>query len=407
MFAVFNQPSVTASNSVNTIDRFLLDAFRCAKRGTRVRGSVDSWYDTDFTRELKDIADEQNLLLRLVTGESSQTGTDSIPEGVQDFFRSIERGIAASVDADGFANHLKFFCFNELEFGMLEELHPSFVVGDHVVKTLPALYLASANIDEDGKHNAAVLVPITEEVRLKLRSYFNDLYSEYEELVNPSVSGSSIFTEIWEWLMSFFSSEPHESHDRYDTISSDLFKLYFFPRTSGEDTIVNVLENIEHHSKRVKSQCTVHLVTPRFRDSRLAVAKALKCLHENGARIEIVTRSEDDKFGDPPESELGNEVASILRGCAHLYFQRSRERDEPKMNIHSKYLLVDGPYVSGNGFVRQKIVWHGTANMTSSGIKSHWEMLMKLYEKSGAYDAFLKDFEFLKDHAAFLASEPT
>ncbi len=97
------------SNRDHAIDEFLLDAFRCTVRGTRVRGSVDSWHDEDFTERLKDIADTRNLLLRLVTGESSQTGSDSIPGPVQDFFRSIERGIAAPVDADGFENHLKFF----------------------------------------------------------------------------------------------------------------------------------------------------------------------------------------------------------------------------------------------------------------------------------------------------------
>ena len=400
MFAVFNQPSATTSNEVDTIDSFLLDAFRCTEVSTRVRGSVDKGWDEDFTPRLEDIATVRKLLLQLVTGQSGQ----DIPAVVQDFFGSIERGIAEPVDPDGFVNHLKFFCFNALEFARLEEMHPNFVVGPRVAETGPALYLASANISEEIKHNAAVLVPITEDIRLKLRGYWNDLHSEYEELANRSVGGGgtivNFLTELWESLTG--DSGDSEPDDRFDTIHSDQCKLYFYPRISGIDTIVNVLENIEHSRRHVDSPCTVRLVTPRFRDSRVAVAKALEVLHGNGARIEVVTRSQDDFFGDPPKPELGHRVAEILGRCAYLYFQRSNDG----MNIHSKYLLVDAPYTSKGDFVRQKLVWHGTANMTSSGIDSHWEMLMKLYEGTGAYDAFLQDFEFLKSNAASLASEP-
>src|SRR5689334_8771548 len=317
MFAVFNRPSSTEDNNDSTLDDFLLDAFRCAAEGSRVRGSVDHWTNVDFTEELRSIADERQLLLRLTTGESSQDEAD-IPSEVRDFFSSIERGIAAPVDPDGFPNHLKFFCFDNIDLAALGEMYPANVVaGTRLGQNSRAMFLTSANIMEVGKHNAAVLVPITEEVRLKLCSYWNDLYAEYDKL-----------TSWWAAARAFFSCDPDHA-DRYATVTSPLQKLYFYPQTDGTDTIANVLKSIEHFGRNPGTPCTVQLVTPRFRDSRVEVARTMKTLFENGARIEVVTRSRADEF---PEGvpELGSEVAGILGECAHLYFQN------PDMNIHSK-----------------------------------------------------------------------
>lgn len=392
MFVVFNRPAGTPGNSADTIDSFVLDLFRCASAGSRVRGSFFHWTNSAFANSLGQIASDRNLKLRLTTGESGQTSGQL--SGVQGFFGSIERGIAAPVDPDGFMNHSKFLLFRKLDFSSLALLRPGELVGPSASGVHRALYVASANIDEDNKQNQGVVVPVSKAIYDLVRAYAEDLYSEYEESTSP-------FAAIASFVCSLFGGEPSRA-DRYATASNESCKVYLYPRRSGVDTIRNVLERILHYSQESDEPCRIRLVTPRFRDSRKNIANALEKLHKNGAQIEVVTRSRTDPDSDEVP-ELGSDVHDILHRCATLYYQRS----DDDVNIHSKYLLVDAPYLDSGSYSRQRLVWCGTPNMTKSAIDSHWEMLVKIYESAGAFDAFVKDFEYLKVVAASLHSTPS
>lgn len=392
MFAVFNRPSANPPDSDgnftdSSIENFILDAFRSAKRGSTVFGGVMNWKGKTFTDRLDGIRRDRDLRLRLVTGHED----GAISKTVREFFRSITDGVAAAVNPDGMVAHTKFFVFESIHFADLGRRQPGTAFSSLPGRG-PAICMGSFNIGEGLKHNACVLVPINGAVRRRCRAYFNDLIGEYKELVGPA----------WRrWLLKTIDLILHgPSSNRFRFVDAPHCRVYFYPRTRGahRDTIVNALNNIRHANEKVAdASCRIRLVFARWQDTRIEVArtlKAIKVMNPDTVTIEVIARATTGGGSDGPDLDV--EVAEILDTCATRFVERTQD----KLFIHSKYLLVDAPYQDdAGGYTRQQLVWTGSPNLTGNAIDKRWEMLIKLND-SGAFAAFNGDFDWLAQFAA-------
>jgi hypothetical protein len=386
MFATFNRPSASVTGLDHTIAEFVLDAFRSASRGSAVFGGVMNWHDHEFTTTLRGIIDDRGLKVRLVTGQEEE---DEIDDDVKDLIDSIQDGVAAAVDPDGFMPHTKFFVFERLNFLALGQRQSEAAFAELPAEPQRALCMGTFNIGENHKHNAAVLVPISRNMFRSFEKYFDDLLGEYKEKAFPSP-----FREI----ISFLDTLLHgTSRNRYKKSETSLVKAYFFPRRPFEDTIVNILRNLQHFDNPVHDSCRIRIVNPHWTKGRIGVAKTLRTLNAHGASVEVISRSSDASEDDP---QLNPEVAEILDQCSTRFIQGDG------LNIHSKYMIIDGPYRRGDGFERQHLVWVGSPNLTKAAVRSHWELLLKLKHGIGASSRFEADFDFLVQNATVPAAVP-
>ena len=338
-----------------------------------------SWSDIEATEALENIRENRNLEYNFAAGKE---GADIKPE-IRKFFSSLNDSVIRAKDPDGLKNHNKFFLFEELDFQMLARGNPTLAVGVQPEQPCPALYLASANITDTAreKHNNAILIPITVEICRAISDYYQDLLSEYKKV--------GIFNNTVE--------------NRYATYKSDICKIYFYPRrpSSGEfiDTLEGVLKNIQHYEvEGLNSTCEIRIVVPGWYNNRIGIAKALTHIKGNNtnARIAVIGRpvstNDIDMGGDIYNELTGANSDSLNKGDIEIFFQDS----DNDVNIHSKYMLVHAPYkTSSGGYKMQKLVWMGSPNYSRAAIIEHWEMLCKLYEDSGAYDRYLKNFRNL------------
>jgi hypothetical protein len=196
----------------------------------------------------------------------------------------------------------------------------------------------------------------------------------------------------------FADTTPHKKN-QYRTVRAQLGTFYLYPRRPFKDPVLEILENIQHFGGPVSgSSCEVRIVTPRWRGSRKAVAQHLETLHRNGAVVEVMCRSHEDRFEKPKgdgKPELDSAIDDILVRCATRYFQAK------DVHVHSKYLLIDAPFKQADGtYKRERFVWTGTQNLTPGAIDSHWEMVVKLHDGHGAYGLYLDDFRYLCANAA-------
>ena len=177
-----------------------------------------------------------------------------------------------------------------------------------------------------------------------------------------------------------------QKKNRYKILPCGNETFYLFPQRPFKiDTLAEILKRIQHFDHAVNSECTVRLVTPRWR-GRVEVLNCLERLRKNGANIEIVTRNKKRR-GEP---EVPKTIMKRLKKCATLYFQK------PYARIHSKYVIIDAPYKqSDNTYKRVKMVWASTQNITESAMKNNWEISVLLHDNFDAYRLHLIDFKHL------------
>ncbi len=375
MFVCFNR---AYSGSDKTIYNFVLDAFRCAQRKSKVFGSFYKFDDTDFARDLRDIAGKDSALelkFDFVGGNAEDSVRSDVSSALDDL-----RGYAKMfrTDPDGLMNHNKFFVFEEMDFGELRRMHPDKCISSVPSGVAPALYLSSANLTDGSlaKHNNANLVPINREICDLLQDYLKDLKGEYKKTTGIS---------------SWFAGNKVE--DRYETAKSDRSKIYLYPRRKESkpsefvDTLVGVLKNVEHFNHRISDKpCRIHIAVAGWYETRIELAQTLAILSAHYADVKVIARPTTN---DDAGINMDRAIYDALDGRAEMYFQSAGR------NIHSKYMLIDAPYKSGDTYEQQKLVWTGSPNYSGHAIYHHWEMICKLYEKTGAYDAYMDDFNDL------------
>ncbi len=382
MFVCFNRAYTEKDTAIRD---FLLDAVSCAESRSKVFGSFFKFGDKDFARDLSSSSGkDSSLKLKwdFVGGNEDDTADSDIVSNLKDL---KGRAKLYEADPDGIMNHNKFLVFEEFDFGQLKNKHPKKRVGSLPSNPGPGLYLSSANLTTNSlaKHNNSILVPINLEICDLLNEYYSDLKGEY----NKTSGVAALFA-------------GNKIENRYATAKSSRCKVYLYPRRKSSnpgdfvDTLVGVLKNVKHYKRRYREEpCKIRIAVAGWYDTRLELAETLAILSAHGADVKVVSRDPADLSFS---ARMGTNVRSVLQGRADVYYQR------PGTNIHSKYMLIDGPYKSGDSYTRQQLVWTGSPNYSGHAVHNHWEILCKLYESTGAYEHYLADWENLKSEVAVL-----
>ena len=173
-----------------------------------------------------------------------------------------------------------------------------------------------------------------------------------------------------------------ENPNYYRIDDGALARVYFFPRNDGGDTVVSILDNV-----RCDATSRIRVEMAFFTDARRDIATALAARQREGCDVRVVV-------GDA-EIPLGSAVASTLTG-AGVRLTRYPARTGG-WTIHSKYLLIDAPYVDAGP--HRRLVFTGSHNWTGPALTINDETLLRV-EDDGVFAAYLADWERTRVAAA-------
>jgi hypothetical protein len=363
---------------------FLLSAIEAANSESMLHGAFCIWTDRDFSNQVAEKKARKKLILKFLCGHAGEASDDENPRDENDeyidaFFKNnIRPPKYHRHDAAGFVNHNKFILFDSFNFpAFVNEVRKNSNV--HVISEEPsengaAFYLSSANVTDNGKFNASILIPLKSgEVAKRLKKYLSTILAGYEATSN---------------------NRSFRITDQYaDPIKWDSFKLYLFPRdpehktlspgkTKVTDTLCSVLSNVT-----VDKNTSIKLVFPRFRATRLDLADKLSKLASEGAKIEIISRGTSTEYEGKPEMSAEVYETLVKEKNIKLYFSKEG------VNIHSKFMIIDSKY--GKDEKRKKLVWHGSPNLTGGAIDARFETILRI-DSPKAYEKFNDECTHLK-----------
>ncbi|MGI9590830.1 MAG: phospholipase D-like domain-containing protein [Myxococcota bacterium] len=161
-------------------------------------------------------------------------------------------------------------------------------------------------------------------------------------------------------------------------------RVYFFPREEGGDTMTEILGRVSAEGD--ERPASIRVAMARWRRGRMEIAQRLCELHAAGTDVQVVTRSASrlaDTGVDP-------EVLRKLRGCG----VRLMELPKNRVNLHSKYVLVDAPYERHGETERRRVVWTGSPNFTTAALRRNDEALLEI-EDPHLYERYRANFDEL------------
>jgi hypothetical protein len=195
------------------------------------------------------------------------------------------------------------------------------------------------------------------------------------------------FRDRWREIRDFKTSgtvpEYREARSEgYDEEDPELkVKAYFFPRRDDEDTIAEIIRNVDPSEPG-----TLQLLWPRFRSARSVVAYALREVAEPGkVTVFVVTRPRGEVSAEG-EEHVNFDLQSTLGPRVQYKVCRS----SGKTFFHSRYVTISGTYQNR----RERIVWMGSPNLTGESIRKSFETLIKVRDKDDeAYREFSANFD--------------
>lgn len=170
-----------------------------------------------------------------------------------------------------------------------------------------------------------------------------------------------------------------EYHDPATGISA-----YFLPKrrggaTFGEDSIIELLEKITDPSAAV-----IRIGMSDWTSTRINIVEKLDELLEKGATVELVVKS-----------SISEDVLAGLRNLeekgAYLKVYNMTESGKLQMNIHAKFILVEGSW-EGQA---SNVIITGSHNFTLNALRNNNETILLLKDHA-LYSTYTSYFEKLK-----------
>lgn len=159
---------------------------------------------------------------------------------------------------------------------------------------------------------------------------------------------------------------------------------YFYPKRKngvsyGSDTIVDMLDGITD-----PSSTTIQIEMPFWTDCRIDILNKLKDLKDQGAKIEVVVRS---NVGDQVHNGL---ITLAQRGAfVKMYNFDETNKSVQRIFLHSKVIMIRGEWKGK----KTNIVITGSENFTCNALKRNNENNLLLSSYNFKHPGFFKDYE--------------
>ncbi len=242
-------------------------------------------------------------------------------------------------------------------------------------------------------HNKFVLLPEVTTSEGTLEKVIFQTSQNFKESGNRKIQDGVIlsdadlydaYLDYWQDMKLLANEEMAEFEYREYEDPSTGITAYFHPKRSqksayGDDTIVEILDDIDDPaSAKVKIGMSV------WTDSRYKIMDKLEELFSQGAELEVITKS---SIG--PETYSGLEELANSGATVNIF---NMENSGPqKVNIHSKFMMIDGAW---NGEETQ-VLLTGTQNFSQNALRNNNEATI-LFPNHAFYTEYETYFNELK-----------
>ena len=348
--AVFTDPAkvAAATNSTEILDRLiaLIDA---SPERSSIHIAIYLFDYADLVDAL-DRADARGVKLHLMLDLSREDSEKTNPYTINQLKTKLsENAELVVVDSDAGTiaiNHNKFALFSEIITEKGEATHV-------VLQTSHNFLLSGARKMQDG-------VVLTHD----------GLYEAYQTYWQDMKNGAQQGMKYYDYK---------EFHDAAAGVSA-----YFLPKrrdgeSYGEDTIIEFLNKITDPASAV-----IRIGMSDWTSTRINIVNRLGELVDQGAKVELVVKS-----------SISEDVLSGLRELeekgAYLKVYNMTESGQQKINIHSKFMLIEGPWEGENA----QVLITGSHNFTNNALRYNNETILLLKDHE-LYSSYITFFEALK-----------
>jgi phosphatidylserine/phosphatidylglycerophosphate/cardiolipin synthase-like enzyme len=195
----------------------------------------------------------------------------------------------------------------------------------------------------------------------------------------------------------------------YRAMSSGKYSLYFFPRAAraGVNTS-NILDALNRVSCRGPisrgygsgGRTVIRVAMWGWTTARMDVAKKLWSLHNAGCKVDATIN-----HGRISRGILSQLLKKSARYGQIRLFDAWRDKnrnDYAELYVHHKAFIINGRW---NGRPNAKVVYTGSQNLTSTGIRVNDDMILRVMD-AGTYNAYSSNFSYLQRWAKRLTKMP-
>ncbi|WP_299703112.1 phosphatidylserine/phosphatidylglycerophosphate/cardiolipin synthase family protein [uncultured Pontibacter sp.] len=348
LFTDINRVGLGNSSTV-ILDR-LIGLINATPKSESIHLSIFLFKYPALVAALKD-AHKRGVKLHLMIDMSREESIEENPLTVVELRNALKENsevITVTSDASSIAiNHNKFVLFSEV--------HTKAGIEKNVVFQTSHNF----NLSDTRKIQNAVTIAHTG-LYQAFRTYWEDMKAKAE-------TGMKDF-------------EYREYHDPAIGIEA-----HFLPKRKngtayGGDTIVELLDEIEN-----PATATVRIGMSDWTSTRMNIVQKLSELRAQGARVEVIVKS-----------SIAEDILQALRELeqqgAYLKVYNMTSSSQTKVNIHSKFIMIDGD-LKGK---RTKLLLTGSHNFTQNALRNNNEVMIKFWD-SPLYQKYEATFAQLKN----------
>src|SRR5699024_7839162 len=348
--ALFTEPGKIENQLPSTIimDQ-LISLVNATPRGASLYMSIYHFEYPELVKALKDAHNSGVAVHVLIDASDRSKGNIDTIQKLKNFGEDVDV-IGITNDASKTAiNHNKSVIFSKIE-----------TESGEVNKVI---FSSSHNFTKSG------IKKIQDAVILQHKGLYNDFLDYWEDMKSLSSSGMVNY-----------------NYRSYNDPESEI-TAYFHPkRKNGRyydgDTIVEILNNITD-----PSSATIKIGMSVWYGSRPKILPAINKLIDQGADFEIITKSSNN-------NEVLNELRNIAnKGAMVKIYNMDSSSPIPKINIHSKYMLIEGEWKGD----QRKVLVNGTQNFGKNALRNNGETTLLLLDHPlfDAYEEYFEEIEGL------------
>lgn len=224
---------------------------------------------------------------------------------------------------------------------------------------------------------------------------WNDMYKK--------VGDEKLYNELKDYFYVMVKEDDDKVNYHYQNIAiSSTLRLYTFPRNvddNNDDVHYTMLEKIRCTGMAsgygYNGKTVIHFAMFKWLNSRDDVAKKLRSLADSGCNVKVLTSQKNLEAGILKElTEPRNGKASTIQVKGADY----RKSADEEYYMHSKFIDINGyyndPELTSAQRARAKIVFAGSPNLTTTGISSNSEVMLRIRSDS-QQAAYAKQFSVM------------
>ena len=223
--------------------------------------------------------------------------------------------------------------------------------------------------------------------------WYHNVFNSWNNM-QTVVGNQTIYNSLNSYINEMLVNK--DGRDAYKTTSSGNYKLYFFPKLSGDPMILEVLQGVKCTGATggygSGGRTVVRIAMWGWATAREDIAKQLNTLHQRGCIVQVLLNK--DRTSKTVFAALLKSSSKYGKIDVYDGWYDSNDDGEASLYVHHKALMINGNWFSDSS---TKVVYTGSQNYTHEGLRKNNEVVMRIKTDS-VYNAFYNNFAYIRNN---------